>query len=728
MSINSQVPIMRKFAPWLISIVTAVLASCGGGSADAFRTAPPAGTAALPVASIAVASSAANIPSDGSATATITAYVRDSGNRLLSGVTVTFSSDSGALQVRTAVSGTDGAAVASLSTPGNGTLRTINVTASATGSAGTFSASTAVQVTAAQPPAVVGSLTLVSSTPTVPSNSSLNADITAFVRDATNRFMPNIPVVFTATSGGLTVVTATTTAAGSAAATLNAAGDPTNRTITVTATAQAVTATVAIAVSGTRLTLQGPSSAVLNQVVTYQVSLTDSGNAGIGGRTITVASAAANALSATSIVTDTQGRGSFTVTVTHPTNDTLTISGLGLTATQVVAVNSDSFSISTPATEGFEIPLSTPQTLTLHWLQANVPFAGQTINFSSTRGTLSSSTAVTNASGDATVSVSSTNAGIALVTASSGAATATRSVEFVAQTATAIDIQPAVFSIAPNQQTTLTAVVRDAANNLVKNKTVSFSLQDVTGGTLSTASAVTNSQGTAQTVYSAASTSSALNGVTITATVAGAAGPISKSVSITVAQLALFISLGTGNSIIKSPDATQYTKQYAVQVTDANGNGVSGVNLTMSLFSTRYVKGVRVFAANSWAHNNHETDPQYLTNWVCPDEDRNHNGVLDPGEDDNGDGILQAGNVALATPGSLVTNSTGFAVVNVVYPEEYAYWVEVALSARASVQGTEFQRTSIFFLPGADADFNTQTTSPPGPVSPFGTNICSVPR
>ena len=724
MSISRQVPSMRKFVPLFISVVSALLASCGGGGTPFVN--PPAGTTSPPVASIAITSSAPSIPNDNSAPATITAYVRDTSNNLLKGVTVNFSSDSGALQIKTAVTGTDGAAVAALTTPGNATLRTINVTASATGTSGTFTASTPVQVTTAAPPAVVGSLTLISSTPTIPSNSSLNADITAFVRDATNRFMSGIPVTFTATSGGLSIVTGTTTNAGAADATLNAAGDPTNRSITVTATAQAVTSTVTIGVTGTTLTLQGPTAAVLNQVVTYQIVLADSGHAGIGGRTITITSSAGNTLSAPSVVTDSQGRGSFTATITRATNDTLSVGGLGLTATQTVAVNSDSFTVSAPAVEGFEIPLSTPKTVTLHWLQGGAPVVGQTINFSSTRGTLSGATAVTNASGDASVTVSSSNAGFALVTATSATATATRTVEFVAQTAASIDIQPATFSLAPNQQTTLTAVVRDPANNLVKNKTVSFSLQDVTGGTLSTASAVTNSQGTAQTVYTAATTTSANNGVTITATVAGPSGPISKSVSITVSHLAVFISLGTGNTVVVSPDHTTYTKQYAVFVTDSNGNAVSGVSLTMSLFSTRYVKGNRIFALSSWAHNNHETDPAYVPNWVCDDEDVNHNGVLDPGEDFNHSGQLEAGNVAVASPGTVVTDASGFASVNVTYPEEYAYWLEVALSAKASVQGTEYARTSTFFLPGADVDFITQTTSPPGPVSPFGTNVCTI--
>lgn len=714
---------MRKFAPIFVSLFAAALASCGGGgSADAFKPAAAGGGTPQPVASVAISVSQPSIANDGTQTAAVTAFVRDAGNRLLSGVTVTFSSDSGALQIRTGVTGTDGQAVAILSTPGNSTLRTITVTASASSGTATFNASTAVQVVAPQAATTVGSLTLVSSTPTVPSNSSLNADITAFVRDSSNRFMANIPVAFTATSGGLSVVTGTTTAAGQASATINAAGDPTNRTLTVTATAQTATATVTINVTGTRLTVQGPAAMVLGQVATYQISLTDSGDRGVPSRAITFASSRGNTLSANGAVTDSQGRASVTVTITNSTgDDTLTITGLGLTATQIIAVNTDSFAVITPATEGFEIPLATAQNVTLRWLQGGAPRVGQTVTFSSTRGTLSSTTAVTNGSGDATVTVSSTNAGVGLITASSGTASTVRTVEFVATTAAAIDIQPAAFTIAPNQQTTLTAVVRDAGSNLVKNKTVTFSLVDTTGGTLSTATAVTNSQGRAQSVYTAGTGISARDGVVITASVAGGAGTISRSVALTVAQQAVFITLGTGNSI-EEPNPAQYKVQYVIQVTDSNGNGVAGVPLTVAALPQTYYKGFRVFANGSWAGRNTAGN----INYSCADEDANHNGQLDPGEDFNGNGTLEPGRGPLVTPSSVVTNSTGFVIVDVLYPQEFAYWMLVSLQAKAAVQGTEYSRTATFELAGLASDFNQQNTAPPGPVSPFGTNICSI--
>ena len=72
-----------------------------------------------------------------------------------------------------------------------------------------------------------------------------------------------------------------------------------------------------------------------------------------------------------------------------------------------------------------------------------------------------------------------------------------------ADTPNSIDAQANPFTIGPAEQSTITAVVRDASNNLVKNAVVLFDLQDVTGGQLSVASSVTDSQGRAQTFYTA---------------------------------------------------------------------------------------------------------------------------------------------------------------------------------------------------------------------------------
>lgn len=94
----------------------------------------------------------------------------------------------------------------------------------------------------------VAAVTVTSSTPTILSDGSTTATITALVRDATNNLIADVPVTFTANSGGVAVTSGTTDVSGAATATLSTAGDPSLRTITVTAAAGGMTATVNVQV------------------------------------------------------------------------------------------------------------------------------------------------------------------------------------------------------------------------------------------------------------------------------------------------------------------------------------------------------------------------------------------------------------------------------------------------------------------------------------------------
>jgi Bacterial Ig-like domain (group 1) len=583
-------------------------------------------------------------------------------------------------------------------------------------------------------PAAVGSLTLITSSPSVPSDGTTQVQISAFVRDANNNFLKSVPVIFSASSGGLLITQGTTDVNGLATATLSSAGDPSRRTITVTALAANQTKTVNVDVTGTTLTVQGPNSLTLSQQGTYTVTLVDSGNHPVANQTVTVASARTNTLSASSVITGANGTATFRLTAANGGTDTVTVTSLGLTATQAIAVNSDNFTITSPAA-GTEVTLGASQPIVVRWLVNNAPVVGQLVNFSTTRGTLSAASATTNASGDATVSVSANNAGGAVVSAAASTSTAQVAIEFVATTATQIEVQPSVFTLATGQTSNITAVVRDASGNLVKSKTVVFTLDDVTGGTLSVGSTVTDSQGRAQTVYTAGSTTSANEGVKITATVQGTA--IAKTVALTVARREVFISIGTGNEL-SEPNTAQYKIEYVVQVTDSNGNGVANVPVSLRLLTDAYYKGFRVVAGSGWttSYTVPAGSPGTLNaTQGCQDEDTlgvvsfQRNGILDAGEDYNSNNRLDAGNIATVTPSNAVTDVNGFVVVNVFYPQEYAYYLDVSLSASSTVQGTEYVRTSKFKVPGIATDFNSVNTGPPGPVSPFGrATSCSSPN
>ncbi len=559
---------------------------------------------------------------------------------------------------------------------------------------------------------VVAAVTATASSPTLQSDGGVPVEIRAYVRNASNQYMADVPVTFSANSGGLTVTRGITDASGLATATLTPAGDPTRRAITVTVQASTASTTLQVEVVGSSLSLQGATALNLQQQATYTVRLADAAGTGIAGRTLQVSSQRGNTLSAASLTTDSTGAASFSLTAVQPQNDTVTVTGLGLTATRAITVNADKLEFLTPVT-ATEVALGATQAIRIRRTSAGVALAGQTVVFSTTRGSITPASAVTDAAGEATASVTSANAGGAVVTAATGAVESTLPIEFVAATPATAELQPDVFTIGPNQSATLTAVVRDAAGNLVKNQTVVFTLADVTGGTLSVGSAVTDSQGRAQTAYRSSSTTSASGGVRITATVSGTA--ISDVVDLTVARREVFLSLGTGNTI-SEPNSAQYLVEYAVQVTDANGSGVAGVPVSMRMLSTRYYKGTRTApstAGGSWSTS-------YSVVGGCADEDVNRNGTLDAGEDTNGNGRVDAGNVVTVSPASVVTDASGFALVNVTYPQEHAYYLDVELSANATVQGSEYVRSARFLVPGSAADFKDANVSPPGIVSPFG--------
>jgi len=582
-------------------------------------------------------------------------------------------------------------------------------------------------------PATVGSLTLITSSPTVPSDGSSPAQISAFVRDANNKFLKGVPVVFSANSGGLLITQGTTDDNGLATATINSAGDPSKRTIIVTAVAANQTKQINVDVIGTTMSVQGPSGLTLNLLGAYTVTLADSGNRPVANQAVTIASQRNNTLSAGTVTTSANGTATFNMTAVNGGADTITVTALGLTATTAVAVNSDSFTLTVPAANT-EVVLGANQTITARWLVNNAPVVGQTVNFATTRGTLSSATATTDGSGNASVTISANNAGGAVVSAASGSSSAQVAIEFVANSPTQIDVQPSVFTLATSQTSNIVAVVRDAAGNLVKGRTVVFTLNDVSGGTLSVGSVVTDSQGRAQTVYTAGSTTSANEGVKITATVQGTA--ITKTVSLTVARREVFIVIGTGNEL-EEPNPAQYKIPYIVQVTDSNGNGVANVPVSLRVLSDAYFKGRRVVAGTGWSttYTVVAGSPGTLNGGQgCQDEDtlgvaaNQRNGILDPGEDYNSNGRLEAGNIATVTPSNAVTDANGFVTVSVFYPQEYAYYLDVSLSASTTVQGTEYVRTSRFSLPGIASDFSDKDKGPPGPVSPFGTaTSCSSP-
>ena len=721
--------------------LTLALAGCGGssgcgslsGSGSATATGscsstptPPPGTSK--VASLTVAAGAASIPADGSQAVGVTALAKDANNNALSNVAVTLSSSGGTLTGATTTTDKNGYVTAILSAGGMAAGSTITVTATS----GSVTGKATVNVVAAQQ-----SLTLLTSVPQIPSNGSTSATITALVRDATNNVVPNVPVVFQADSGSVSVVNGTTDTKGTATATLNAAGNLQNRTITVNATAGTSNSSVTVAVVGTSLAISGPSNLVQGGNGSYSITLTDSANTGIANQTVTLASTSGNTVPA-SVTTNSTGTATFTVTATKAGNDTITASALGLQAAQQVAVSNQSFSITAPAANA-NLTVGVAAPVTVQWVASGTAQTG-TVTFAASRGTLSTSSSTLQADGtlNPAVTITSTTAGPSIISASAGGVTAQVTVDFIATNPSSVSVQASPSTVVVQGQSTITATVIDPANNPVQGATVDFTLTDPTGGSLSQASAQTNAQGQATISYTASSGASAPNGVQIAAKVRSTT--IGSTTTLTVGGQAVFLSLGTGNTIYAYSN-TQYALPYTVQAVDASGKGLANAAISFSVKSVGYLEGFHMWvdADKFWdtvstttasdphaflgvegVHGCQPAQVWELNGQIVSDQNNppaNSTLTTIPGLVVS---TAELGPPTVPSQQSATTGTDGTAAVSLIYPKDHAYYVAVALTATATVQGTQSSTTAVFWIPGASADFNQLGVAPPGPASPYG--------
>jgi hypothetical protein len=590
-------------------------------------------------------------------------------------------------------------------------------------------------------------ITLLTSSPQMNSDNTKPVTITAIVQDANNKVLTGVPINFTASSGliaavqttagaGATppVAAGTTDVNGAAQAKLTTPGNPLNRIITVTATAGATSATIQISVAGTQLTVNGPTSLVQNAQGNYSISLTDGGGNGIAGQTVTLTSANGNTLNPTSVTTNATGTATFTMTAVNSGNDTITGTWQTITGTAPVAVSNQNFTITAPAA-GTNIPVNMSVPVTISWSASGAPVTNGKVYLTSSRGTLSvASSPVTNGALSTAVTISSTTAGAGIISATAvdnagnTVATATATVNFLATIPYAISVQASPSTVALNGATSkLTATVTDPTGNPVQNVTVDFTLSDSTGGSLSASSDTTKAQGQATVTYSSSTISSKPNGVTVTVQVQNT--NISATTTLTVGGQTVFLSLGTGNTIVEL-NQTQYELPYTVQAVDAAGNGVAGVHVTFSIQSVAYAPGFMSWHAapiNSWYYYTMYTvSSNYLQAGFCPPTTVNeYNGSINPTPPPAGVTPVVTnipGSVASTDVGAVDTGTNGTAPVNVIYPKDHAFWVIAALTATATVSGTQSSTTASFILPGALVDYDTQTVMPPGQTSPYGTS------
>jgi len=568
--------------------------------------------------------------------------------------------------------------------------------------------------------------------------------ITATVKDGGNTGMPAASVSFSTDSGTLTGASTATDQNGVATATLSAGSNKSNRDITVTVTSGSASGKIVLPVSGTTLTYFGATTVPLKTTAKVGVKAVDSKGNVITGLPVAVASSLGNGVSATTLTTDSAGLANVDYTATNSGTDTLSFSGAGAPISQALQISSENFTFVSPAANT-QVSVGSTQVMTVRYLSNGTPQVGKTVLFTSTAGTMTPTSTVTDASGTASATITGTISGPALVQATlSGAgvaAQATLPIDFVALTPAKLVLQATPTAIGPNQggatnqQAQIVATVTDAAGNVVPGITVNFTrISDPSGGTLNQASSVTDLTGQATAQYIAGPLTTASNGVQLRATVSGSTTVLGDT-TLTVNQSALFIALGTGNTIANI-DPQTYKKDWVVYVTDANGVAVPNISVTIKVLPLKYGKGSLFWTGKvwTWAFADSAGPPP---TYVCQNEDLNYNGVLDPTEDFNGSGVLEPGNVISvsttgatsgSSSGTVKTDATGRATVSLIYAESYAPWVQVKLRAEAVVAGTESSKEAIFWVTGTSEDFTSETIAPAGLNSPFGSNACGIPN
>src|SRR5882672_4781839 len=444
-----------------------------------------------------------------------------------------------------------------------GTAGSGNVLGSSTSGPGTGPGSGAV-------PGPTGTrVQIIPSSPQMPSSGATTVDLTAIALDAGGQALAGVTITLSTgtdpsafisniSGGGVSDANGTVTAK------LNLGFNRANRLITVSASAQGATANANVDVTGTAITVSGSSSLAFGAQTTLTFSLKDSAGVALPGFAMTLASAAGNGISPATGTTNSAGQVIAVVTANVGGSDTITATAAGASKTQSLTVSGAGFAFTTPA-PSVDIPLNTATPVVVNWTINAAPVAPpQTVSFSTSRGNLAGNPATTDGAGNASVSISSPFAGPATITASgpNNTPSATLDVVFVATTASSIAVQavPSTVQVTTgvpsqtNNSSTISVVVRDAQNNLVKNASVTFTLTaDPSGGGLTTSTATTDVTGSASVTYIAGSVSSPQNGVTISATVSQVGGvaipPVTNGTALTVSGQSLLVRLGTDNLV-----------------------------------------------------------------------------------------------------------------------------------------------------------------------------------
>ncbi len=188
--------------------------------------------------------------------------------------------------------------------------------------------------------------------------------------------------------------------------------------------------------------------------------------------------------------------------------------------------------------------------------------------------------------------------------------------------------------------------------------------------------------------------------------------------------------LSIGDTISDLNDL-QYQLAVVVQVAELDGEAISDATVSLSVKTTGFFKGYFVETDTTIPADG--TPDELVQNILatCAAEDVNNNGVLDAGEDINGNLLLEPNIPSITshleeTPTlidgtqELITDENGFGYFSITYPKSEATWVEVELTASVSGGLPENRALQTFQLLVLKEDVETLGVYHPFGSSPYG--------
>ncbi len=591
-----------------------------------------------------------------------------------------------------------------------------------------------------------------STPPSIDTGGNEIAEISAVITDDNNLPMADIPVAFSSTDGVLIGASPTTDENGKATVSLSLEHDAANQDIIVKIVADNYSNEARVVARGSTLEVVGADNVVLGNDVEISAKLTAGSGDPLANEVITISSQAGNTLSSTTATTDPDGLVTVTVGSSNG-NDVLSFSALpnsgGIaTVSQLYEMTVSDDQLKFADDSPTELPVNEAHNFMVNWSYNGVPIANKDLKFTITAGqVVSGATARTDANGNATVSVLSSIAGeVALYAeALDGSVINKHTFNFVGVIPASISVSATSTRITTRDKATIAVQVFDANGNAVKDTNVVFSSANLKGGQISSTTATTNTDGSAEITFTAGAAATEADEIAIFAEVEGTS--INNSVLLTVAEPALNVTIGSSGKVDTRNNDTQYAVPYVVQVADGSGQALEGATVNLSIFTVEYTKGFldvvdslgrtgsaipadEAFSEDAWA---------FFETATCGNEDANGNRFLDAGEDINQNGILDPQDPALISAteaslglqtldanGVLITDVNGSGYFDLVHPASNSHWYTVVITARAQALGVESEahfETRLWY-PSTVVD-NTGST-PPFVISPFGTSqLCT---